>query len=173
MVTNGIEAIAGMGDNLVSMAEAIRSMANMEIVKHVVKDGKLVVDQVIPMGPEHFTAASENIGLVLGFIAKEFAKIGEMDKSDSWFGLADGMVENGREAIAGMGQDLTAIVDSVIKIANSEFTTFAVQDGKLVPIGTKKMDGAILTAAAKNIGLVMNLLATQFAVVGTYLADKL
>jgi len=170
-VTNGVEAIAGMGDNLVALAKAITAMARLEVVEHVIKDGKLVPNRVIAIGQDQLASASLNIGLILGFLASEFAKIGKMeDEGSGWF--SDGMVTKGRDAIIGMGKDISSVVDAILKISTSEFTTYRVENGQLVPVSTRKINSDDLKLASENIGLVLSLFATRLASVGEYMADR-
>jgi hypothetical protein len=170
-VTNGVEAIAGMGENLSELAKAVVAMARMEVVEHTIKDGKLVPSKVIAVGNEQLSAASTNIGLILGFLATEFAKIGRMeDEGSGWF--SDGMVTKGRDAIVGMGKDISSVVDAIVKIATSEFTTFAVVNGQLVPTATRKLNANDLKAASQTIGMVLNVFAANIAAVGSYMENK-
>jgi hypothetical protein len=169
-VSKGVESIAGLGDNLLAMAEVIQKMANMELVENEVKmiDGKpqLVIKSVRKMNPTDFVTAAVNIGMITGFLAREIAKIGEMeDNSEGWF--SDGYVKKGVQAIQGLGQNISSVADAVIKLANSEVTTYKVDSkGQLVPVSTRKMNSSDFKKAAFNLKTILSLLVHGIASTG-------
>jgi hypothetical protein len=161
-VKKGVESIAGLGKNLLSIAEVITKMANMEIIENEVRiiDGKpqLVVKSVRKIREADLTAASTNIGKVTGFLAKEIAKIGKMEAdSEGWF--ADGYVNKGKEAIAGLGQNILSMADAIIKMANTEITEYRVDEkGNLVPVSTRKMSKDDFVKASENISKILGII---------------
>jgi hypothetical protein len=170
VVKKGIESIAGLGDNLLSIAEVITKMANMEIVENEVKiiDGKaqLVPKSVKKITPAEMAMAAKSIGEITGFLAKEIAKIGEMESNSEGF-FADGYVSKGKEAIAGLGQNLSSMADTIIKMANSEITEYKVNEkGELVPVSTRKMGDSDFTKASENIGKILGIVVDKMAEVG-------
>lgn len=169
-VSKGVQSIAGLGDNLLAMAEVIQKMANMELVENEVRmiDGKpqLVAKSVRKMSPSDFIRASVAIGQITGFLAREIAKIGEMeDNSEGWF--SDGYVKKGVEAISGLGQNISSIAEAVIKLANSEITTYKVDSkGQMVPVSTRKMNKGDYVKAALNLKTIMSLVVSGIADTG-------
>lgn len=156
-VTKGIQSISGLGDQLLTIAEVITKMANMEIVENEIKNGKIVPKSIRKMTPADFLLASINIGMITGFLAKEMAKIGEMeDNSSGWF--SNGYVKKGIEAISGLGQNISSIAEAVMKMAQAEITEYEVKGGKLVPKSTRKMSPGDFLKAGINIDLIMGIL---------------
>ena len=156
-VTRGIKSISGLGDQLLTIADVITKMANMEILENEIKDGKIVPKSVRKMTPVDFLMASVNIGMITGFLAREMAKIGEMESnSEGWF--SDGYVKKGIEAISGLGQNVSSIADAVMKLANAEVTEYVVQNGKLVPKSTRKMNAGDFVKAGLNIDKILGIL---------------
>jgi hypothetical protein len=176
VVKKGIESIAGLGDNLLSIAEVITKMANMEIVENEVKiiDGKpqLVPKSVRKITPTEMALAAVNIGMITGFLATEIAKIGKMEADSSgWF--SDGYVTKGKDAIAGLGQNISAMADTIIKMANSEITEYTVNaKGELVPVSTRKMGEADFNKAAENIGKILGIVVDKMAEVGKKVTEN-
>ena len=176
VVKKGIESIAGLGDNLLSIAEVITKMANMEIVENEVKmiDGKpqLVPKSVRKITPGEMAAAAINIGMITGFLASEIAKIGKMESdSEGWF--SDGYVAKGKEAIAGLGQNISAMADTIIKMANTEITEYKVNaKGELVPVSTRKMSEGDFTKASENIAKILGIVVDKMAEVGKKVGEN-
>jgi hypothetical protein len=164
IVKKGIDSISGLGNNLLSIAEVITKMANMEIVENEVKiiDGRpqIVAKSVRKITPAEMAKASVSIGLVTGFLASEIAKIGKMEAdSEGWF--ANGNVKKGVDAIAGLGQNVLSMADAIIKLANTEITEYKIDEkGQLVPVSTRKMQqGDFIKASetlSKILGIVFN-----------------
>jgi hypothetical protein len=176
VVKLGIESIANLGDNLLSIAEVITKMANMEIVENEVRmiDGKpqLVPKSVRKITPTEMAKAAINIGTITGFLAKEIAKIGQMEaNSEGWF--ADGYVKKGQEAIAGLGQNLSAMADTIIKMANTEITEYRVNEkGELVPVSTRKMGEGDFAKASDNIAKILGIVVDKMAEVGRKVSEN-
>jgi hypothetical protein len=165
VVKKGIESIAGLGDNLLSIAEVITKMANLEIVENEVKiiDGKpqLVPKSVRKITPAEMALAGKNIGEITGFLAREIAKIGQMEANSEGF-FADGYVAKGKEAIAGLGQNISSMADAIIKMANTEITEYKINEkGELVPVATRKMGDSDFVKASENISRILGIIVNS------------
>jgi hypothetical protein len=156
-ISKGMSMISGLGENLIAVAETIQKMANMEIVENAIVDGKIGPKSVRKLNDGDFTSASKNIGKILGLLATSIADIGRMEAdSEGWF--SDGYVGKGMAAISGLGQNVSAIADAVMKMANGEVTEYTVQDGKLVPKSTRKLNDGDFKKAGDNIDKILGIL---------------
>jgi hypothetical protein len=156
-ISKGMSMISGLGENLIAVAETIQKMANMEIVENAIVDGKIVPKSVRKLGPTDFTNASTNIGKILGLLATSIADIGRMEaNSEGWF--SDGYVGKGMASISGLGQNISAVADAVMKMANAEVTEYIVQNGKLVPKSTRKLNEGDFKKAGANIDKILGIL---------------
>jgi hypothetical protein len=164
-ITKGISMISGLGDNLIAIAESIQKMANMEIVENAVVDGKIVPKSIRKLGPTDFKNATQNIGMILGLLANAVADVGRMEaNSEGWF--SDGYVTKGMSAISGLGQNVSAVADAVMKLANAEVTEYVVQNGKLVPKSTRKLNAGDFVKAGDNIDKILGILIHGIAKAG-------
>jgi hypothetical protein len=164
-ISKGISMISGLGDNLIAVAESIQKMANMEIVENAIVDGKIVPKSVRKLGPTDFKNATQNIGMILGLLANAVADVGRMEaNSEGWF--SDGYVTKGMSAIGGLGQNVSAVADAVMKLANAEVTEYVVQDGKLIPKSTRKLNAGDFVKAGDNIDKILGILIYGIAKAG-------
>jgi len=170
-VADGIKSLKNSGDTLVNLAKGIQAFANLEITEYEVinagtKDAKIVPKSTRKMSEGDFTAASANIGMIIGFLAKELAKIGEMeDNSSGWF--SNGYVKKGQEAIANLGGNISSMAEAIVKLANSEITEYKVDsNGKLIPVSTRKLNSTDYVNAANNLKTIMSIIVDGVANVG-------
>jgi hypothetical protein len=76
--------------------------------------------------------------------------------SEGWF--SDGYVGKGMASISGLGQNISAVADAVMKMANAEVTEYIVQNGKLVPKSTRKLNEGDFKKAGANIDKILGIL---------------
>jgi hypothetical protein len=175
LVSEGIEALRYSGDTIVNLAKGVQAFATMEYTEYEVvnagtPEAKLVPKSKTKLGDTEITAASNNIAKVISVVAKAFADVGEMEaNSDGIF--ANGYVNKGVKALAGVGKNLSNIVDSVLKMANREIPTFELigggtKDAKLVPGKPHKISDTELTNAATTIMDILKIVASGFYDIG-------
>jgi len=165
-ITKGISMISGLGGNLISIADTIQKMANMEIVENAVVGGKIVPKSIKKLSEADFTNASTNIGKILGLLANSIADIGRQEsESSGWF--SGGYVSKGMEAISGLGGNISAVAESVMNMAKAEITEYKVVNGKLVPVSTRKLSADDFTNAGKNIDLILGTVIESVFKAGT------
>jgi hypothetical protein len=162
-IAAGIDSLKNVGGTLISLAQGVQAWANLEIIEYEVinagtKNAKLVPKSVRKMADTDFTAASTNIAMVLGFLAKEIANIGEMEaKSEGVF--SGGNITKGKEVIAGLGGNILSMADAIVKLANSEITSYKVNEkGELVPYDTRKLNDTDYKAATETIKTMLGTL---------------
>ena len=174
-VSGGIKALSRAGGTLVSLAAGVQAWANLEVTEFEVigagtKEAKIVPKSIRKMTPVDFALASMNIGMVVGFLAKEFAKVGKMESDSSgWF--SGGFVSKGIKSLGGLGDNLLSITDVILKLAAAEITEFEVinagtKDAKIVPKSTRKMTDGDFMKAATQVGKITGFLARQMAKIG-------
>lgn len=166
LVQQGVESLNGVGGNLIAIAEAIPKYANLQFVKMGVKDingvPTVVPLEFVTITQPDLTIASLNISKILGLVAASFAEVGKMAVEGSgWF--ADGYIAEGVTALQGVGENLSGIVDSVLKVATMQMPVYG-SDGKITNYVTLK--DTDLTAASINIRKILGLTAETFSQFG-------
>jgi hypothetical protein len=174
-VSAGVEALAKSGDTIVSLAKGVQAFATMEYTQFEVvgagtKDAKLVPKGVFKLGKAEIEEASANIAMVIGVVAAAFAQVGKDEAASSGI-FSGGFVSKGVSALSGVGENLGAIVDSVLKMANREIPTFdlinaGTKDAKLVPGKPKIISDADLSNAANTIMSILKVVAQGFYDIG-------
>lgn len=178
-VSKGVAALAGVGDILTSITEGVIRMAHNEIpqfdlIGKGTKDAMLVPGTPLVLKDTDLLASGRNIGKILNVVANAFAKIGKgEDDSSGFWPWADGYVEDGVEALAGVGDTVSKIADAVIKFATGEIATFTLINGgtpeaKLVPGAPLKITSTMLKRAARTIGTVLNTVGMAVADFGKW-----
>jgi hypothetical protein len=164
-ISKGMTMISGLGENLIAIAESISKMANMEIVENAIVNGKIVPKSIRKLNKTDFTSATANIGKILGLLANSIANVGRMEaNSEGWF--SGGYVTKGMAAISGLGQNVSAVADAVMKLANAEVTEYVVQNGKLIPKSTRKLNAGDFVKAGNNIDKILGILIYGIAKAG-------
>jgi hypothetical protein len=162
MVQQGVESLNGVGGNLIAIADAIPKYANLQFTKMGVKDingvPTVVPVEFVTITQPELTIASLNISKILGLVAASFAEVGKMAVEGSgWF--ADGYITEGVEALKGVGENLSGIVESVLKVAAMQMPVYGT-DGKIASY--VKLDDAALTQASMNIRKILNMTAETY-----------
>lgn len=178
-VSKGVSALKNAGATIVGLAEGVQAFAELTIPEYGLVDytdengnpaKKLMVIARKPMGEDQIKAASENISMVIGVIAKALAEVGEMeDKSSGWF--SGGYVSKGSKALAGAGNNIKAIAEVVANYAKLQHTPMEVvgagtKDQKLVPGKPIKVTKAEIMAAANTISDVLGVMVKKMAYIG-------
>jgi hypothetical protein len=174
-VSKGVEALRYAGDTIVNLAKGVQAFATMqyteyEVVNAGTSKAKLVPKGVVKLGEAEITAASTNIANVIGVVAKAFADVGRMESESSGI-FSGGFVSKGVAALAGVGDNLGAIVDSVLKMANREIPTFdlingGTKDAKLVPGKPRIISDEDLMKASTTIMDILKVVAGGFYDIG-------
>ena len=174
-VSAGIASLKNSGDTIVSLAEGVKQFATMQFVEfEVVNAGtpkaKLVPKGVKKIGPDEIKSAGLNIASIIGLVADAFGKFGK-DEASSEGVFSGGFVAKGVLALAGVGDNLKGILDSVLMMANREVPTFdlinaGTAKAKLVPGKPKKIKDAELIAATNTISKILSVVAEAFAKIG-------
>ncbi len=174
-VSAGVASLKNSGDTIVSLAAGVKQFATMQFVEfEVVNAGtskaKLVPKGVTKIGEKEIESAGKSIATVIGVVAKAFSDIGK-DEAASEGVFAGGFIARGVKALAGVGENLKNIVDSVLMMAKREIPTFDLIDGgtskaKLVPGKPKILSDKDLTNAATTIMDILKVIATGFYDIG-------
>jgi len=179
-VSKGVSAMAGVGDNLKGITEAVLMMANRQVPQFEVINPGTAKAKVVPGKPltisdaDLFNAA-DTIMKILKITAQGFYDIGflESDSSSFW---GSGYISKGVAALAGIGDTVGKITDSVIKIATGTFTPMTAvgtgKDTKLVPGTPIKLSSAMLEAAAKTIASILDILGQGMYNFGKFYEDN-
>ena len=122
-VEQGVTSLSGVGENLNAIADAVPKYANLSFVKMGIENGKLVPKEVINLSENDIENAGLNISKILGIVAKSFAEVGKQASEGSgWF--SGGYIEKGVKALDGVGENLSYIVDSTMKVASMQIPVY-------------------------------------------------
>lgn len=178
-VSKGVSALRNSGDTIVSLAEGVQGFANLTIpvyglVDHTDENGntnkKLMVIERKAMSETDIQNASDNIAKVIGVIAQALADVGRMESESSGI-FSNGYVRKGAEALAGVGDNIKAIADTVKGYAYMEVNTMKLinagtKDAQLVPGEPIVLKEEDLTNAATTLGKVIGIVVKAIADVG-------
>jgi len=184
-VSKGVQAMAGVGDNIVALGTGIQNWANMSITEYEVvgagtKDAKLVPKGKITMDKNMMTAAAANAGEVITLFAQVFADVGKMNDGrpadmgfwGSFFSKSRDYVKKGVESMSNVGNIVVGLAEGILKMADMQVTeTEVVNAGtsraKVVPKRVRKVGKSEQKRAAKNLGDIIMLFAKVFADIGS------
>lgn len=177
-VSKGIKALNGIGSLVVGLADGVKAFSTMEFTSYEVvgagtPDAKLVPKERRPLSDEEIKKAGENIGVVIGLVAKEISKVGEDEVKSSGV-FTKGYLSKGVKALAGIGETVKNIADAVLGFATATFTPMKLDDkGQLVPAGSPvKLSDTDLKSAAKTLGSVINLIGEKLYDFGAYISKN-
>jgi len=183
-VSKGVSALRNAGDTIVGLAEGVQSFANLTIPVYGLvtstdeqgnENTKLEVIERKTMTTTDIQLASDNISLVIGVVAEALAEVGRTEANSSgWF--SGGFVSRGAKALAGVGDNIKAIADTVkgyadLTIFPMELINAGTKDAKLVPGKPIKLTNADLEAAARSLSKVLGIVVDAVAQVGKDEAD--
>lgn len=158
-VEDGIDAVSGVGNIILGIAEGVGKMAELKFPIYG-KDGKIT--GYFGIGDKQFEQVSTNMKLLITAIAGTLTEIGKSQGDTGWFSKTDG--EKGAEIIRGIGGDLVGIADFVQKAAN---LTFPIYDANGKQTGVTTIDPAMLAEG----GSVRNNIISMITAVTSALAD--
>lgn len=176
-VAAGIASLKHSGDTLVNLAKGVKSFANLEITDYEVINGgtdkaKIVPKAIVKLTDKDLDSAGVNISKVLGVVAKAFAEVGKAEKESSgWF--SGGFVSKGVSVLAGIGDNLSKIGESLILFANGSIPQFQLinggtKDAKLVPAAPLRITDSMLNKAAMSIGNILGVLGGELSKFGQW-----
>jgi len=184
-VSKGVSALRNAGETIVGLAEGVQSFAELSIpvyglVDYTDENGnsnkKLMVIERRAMTEGEILTASDNISKVIGVVAGALAEVGRAEaESSGWF--SGGYVSKGAKALAGVGENIKAIADTVKGYANLQITPMELinagtKDAKLVPGEPITLTSADLTKAASTLSDVIGIVVNAIAKVGKLEADS-
>lgn len=170
LVSTGINAIAGLGTNLVNLAKGVQAFANMEITEYEIIDAgtsnaKIVPKTIRKMTESDFVKAAVNIKGIIGFLAPIFAEIGKDEKEQQgWF--EGGLVSTGIDSVKNLGTTVATLAEGIVKMSALEITENEVVDGQLVPKRIRKLTQADFEKARLNVQSILGFLVPIFTDIG-------
>lgn len=158
----GIEALSDLGTLIYNLSEGLKGMADLVFPKYSVRDGKLVITDIIDMN-EAIPKIGTNIGILLDALADPLAKIGTRG---TWYTGND--VKKGIDALAGIGDVFVPLAEGIIKMSQLQFVQYEVKDGKLVPVRvfTEEETKKAIKDIGPNIAMILTALEEPLAKIG-------
>lgn len=158
----GIEALSDLGTLIYNLSEGLKGMADLVFPKYGVRDGKLVITDIIDMN-EAIPKIGTNIGILLDALADPLAKIGARG---TWYTGND--VKKGIDALAGIGDVFVPLAEGIIKMSQLQFVQYEVKDGKLVPVRvfTEEETKQAIKSIGPNIAMLLSALEEPLAKIG-------
>jgi hypothetical protein len=154
----GIEAAAGIGNVISSIAKGVSDMAQLNVVDYEVRKGKLVPKAVRKLNFADFLMASLNTSLILTTLVQPLADFGEQAANGEGLIWGGGYVVKGIEAAAKVGNVIGSIAKGVADMATLNVVEYEVKGGKLVPVSTRKLSTDDFTNAATNVDSILTTL---------------
>lgn len=181
LVQEGVEALGGIGDVMVGLAEGVMKFANMEFVTHKIvinNNGipELVPDKIVKITQVDIDFAMKNLSSVAGTVARVFSEIGKGNWWSNGEDIDPDDVEDGIKALSGIGDIMVGLADGIMKFANMEFVTQIVKDvdgiptlvpGEVVKISQKDIDMAV-----SNMSTVAISVAKAIVNAGNYIDEN-
>jgi len=173
-VSDGIKSLANIGNTLGSLAKGISAWGNMSYLEFEVVGSGTKNAKLVPKGYKQIDikSATTNIRNVLNVIPSIFAEIGRGEDKSS-IGWGDGSVEKGVKAVSGIGNTIATIAKGISDIANGQFITYTVVNGKLTPSSTVALDFNMMKTSAYRINTLLGIFALGFSQIGqTVIANQ-
>lgn len=129
-VSQGIEAVQGLGGVMSSLAQGVRDMANLTFTEYEVRNGKLVPVKRRQLTTKDFKAVGENFDLIINSVKAPLVAIG---KSGGFF--TDSDFKNGIDEISELGSifdPLTNLVDTFSKYSQKDMLSVGENVGVLL-----------------------------------------
>lgn len=118
-ITLGIEAISGIGGAISSIADIVAGIGNLQFKRYAVgSDGKMKLIGVDSYKPSDFTNVGANLSNMIRPITNFLSEIGS--KTGFWGGSD---VEDGIDALSGLGDVISPITDLVNIVNDGKFDT--------------------------------------------------
>jgi hypothetical protein len=180
-VTKGVKAMDKVGQNLKAITDSVLSLANrqvpqMQLINAGTADAKLVPGEPLIIKDDDLTNAANTIMDIVGVVANRFYDIGKMEEESSgWF--SGGYISKGIKSLAGLGSNVSAITDAVLKFAKGEIQPMTLvnagtPEAKLVPGQPMKISPTMLKSAGKTIGDVISIIGKEVNSFGKWLDEN-
>jgi hypothetical protein len=164
-IRKGLEIMPMLSGSIATLAEGVAQMANLEVMTNTVanpgtKDAKLIPGDVRKLDKSDFTAAAENISLILAAITEPLMEFGKaVDEGSDFF--SNGYIYTGLDMFGKLSSSMVTLAAGVQSMANMEVITSVVadpgtKDAKLIPGEIIKLDQSHFEAAALNIGAILS-----------------
>lgn len=159
----GIEALSDLGTLIYNLSEGLKGMADLVFPKYGVRDGKLVITDVIDMN-EAIPKIGANIAVLLKALEEPLIRIGEQG---AWYSGGN-KVKRGIDALAGIGDVFVPLAEGIIKMSQLQFVQYEVKDGKLVPVRvfTEEETQKAIKSIGPNIAMLLSALEEPLAKIG-------
>lgn len=159
----GIEALSDLGTLIYNLSEGLKGMADLVFPKYGVRDGKLVITDVIDMN-EAIPKIGANIAVLLKALEEPLIRIGEQG---AWYSGGN-KVKRGIDALAGIGDVFVPLAEGIIKMSQLQFVQYEVKDGKLVPVRvfTEEETKQAIKSIGPNIAMLLSALEEPLAKIG-------
>ena len=179
----GINMLSTLSSSIVTLAEGVAKMSNLEVVTNTVsdpgtKDAKLIPGKVIKLNKSHFKSAATNIEAILSNITvplSTFGKVLSEDTGNSWFGSSNFM-KTGIEYLGTLTESLTGLGTGIQSMANMEVVLMEVadkgtKDAKLVPGKTIKLNEGHFKGAGIGVASLLSALTVPLTNFGMLMTD--
>lgn len=159
----GIEALSDLGTLIYNLSEGLKGMADLVFPKYGVRDGKLVITDIIDMN-EAIPKIGANIAVLLKALEEPLIRIGEQG---AWYSGGN-KVKRGIDALAGIGDVFVPLAEGIIKMSQLQFVQYEVKDGKLVPVRvfTEEETKKAIKDIGPNIAMILTALEEPLAKIG-------
>ena len=159
----GIEALSDLGTLIYNLSEGLKGMADLVFPKYAVRDGKLVITDIIDMN-EAIPKIGANIAVLLKALEEPLIRIGEQG---AWYSGGN-KVKRGIDALAGIGDVFVPLAEGIIKMSQLQFVQYEVKDGKLVPVRvfTEEETKKAIKDIGPNIAMILTALEEPLAKIG-------
>ena len=159
----GIEALSDLGTLIYNLSEGLKGMADLVFPKYGVRDGKLVITDIIDMN-EAIPKIGANIAVLLKALEEPLIRIGEQG---AWYSGGN-KVKRGIDALAGIGDVFVPLAEGIIKMSQLQFVQYEVKDGKLVPVRvfTEEETKQAIKSIGPNIAMLLSALEEPLAKIG-------
>lgn len=159
----GIEALSDLGTLIYNLSEGLKGMADLVFPKYGVRNGKLVITDIIDMN-EAIPKIGANIAVLLKALEEPLIRIGEQG---AWYSGGN-KVKRGIDALAGIGDVFVPLAEGIIKMSQLQFVQYEVKDGKLVPVRvfTEEETEQAIKSIGPNIAMLLSALEEPLAKIG-------
>jgi hypothetical protein len=157
----GIKMLTGLGNMIANLATGLVQMGSLTFIEYGIKDDKIVPVHSRKFTESDFKNVGNGISAIINALTTPLANIGK--NSSFIFG---GDVGNGIKQVKDLGNLIKGLADGIVGIANLQFTTYEVVNGRLVPVDTRKFDAKDFARAGNNITALIDALVNPLAKIG-------
>ncbi len=180
-VAVGIDMMSTLSKNMVTLAEGVAKMSNLEVVTNEVvgagtKDAKMVPGKVIKLDKSHFKAAAKNIEAILNNITTPLSEFGAAVVDGQGVFGGDGPMVVGINMLSTLSSSIVTLAEGVAKMSNLEVVTNTVsdpgtKDAKLIPGKVIKLNKSHFKSAATNIEAILSNITVPLSTFGKVLSE--